>query len=83
MDDAIVRQALLSAAKGDYRAIPIALKLLDREEAAGGTEAPKEDIFNETIDRLVMDDIVRRIRATSPVEPADGNAGSKPDKGDL
>lgn len=62
-DDAIVRQAFLKAASGDFKAMPLALRLLDREEADASDRAPREEVFGGRADDLVMVDIVRRIQA--------------------
>lgn len=71
-DDAIVRQAFVKAATGDFKAMPLALKLLDREETGGEHErAPAEEVFGAKVDELVMADIVARIRGLeSPSSPA-------------
>jgi hypothetical protein len=66
-DAAIVRQALIGAAKGDFRALPIALKLLDRDQA-GADAAGTQEVLGGPEDQLVMASIVQRIRQT-PVPP--------------
>ncbi len=80
IDDAIVRRALISAAKGDYRAIPIALKLLERDEPER-TESSQEEIFDSPADHLSIADIVRWIWSMDqpPLEPGKPESTDKAD----
>ncbi len=73
-DHAIVRQALIKAATGDFRAIPIALKLLDREETAPDAPGSREEL-DRPEDKLVIASIIRRIRSMDE-PPAEETAGA-------